>query len=142
MPSPVRETQAMLAGMKPVLSEGAYVFCNVEPRLAKALFEGATGFFAEAEGTTLVLHLARAEALGFDTRMPMRRIVLEIYSALDGVGLTAAVATALANEDIPCNVIAAFHHDHIFVPENMAEEALAVLRAVQKLAQAKTDSAK
>ena len=52
-------------------------------------------------------------------------------SALDGVGLTAAVSGALAAEAIPCNVVAAFHHDHIFVPSGMAERALAVLKALQ-----------
>ena len=54
-----------------------------------------------------------------------------------GDGRTAAVATALAEEDIPCNVIAAFHHDHIFVPGNQAEKALSVLQDVQERAQAR-----
>jgi uncharacterized protein len=63
--------------------------------------------------------------------MPMRRIVLQVFSALDGVGLTAAVATALANEGIPCNMTAGYHHDHVFVPSAMAERAVAVLRDLQ-----------
>ena len=61
----------------------------------------------------------------------MRRIVLQVFSALDGVGLTAAVATALANEGIPCNMIAGYHHDHVFVPSAMAGRAVAVLRDLQ-----------
>lgn len=125
----VRDTQAMLAGMTPVLTTGVFVFCCVERDRAATLY-------AEAEGTTLVLPLARAETLGFDTQMPMRRIVLEVYSALDGVGLTAGVATALADEAIPCNVVAAYHHDHVFVPEEMAEKALSILQALQRRAKA------
>ncbi|WP_367718742.1 ACT domain-containing protein [Nitratireductor sp. GISD-1A_MAKvit] len=76
-----------------------------------------------------------ADALGFDTEMPMRRITLNVFSALDGVGLTAGVATALAEKNIPCNVIAAFHHDHVFVPEKLADMALSVLQDVQTRAQ-------
>ncbi|QOF70735.1 ACT domain-containing protein [Aminobacter sp. SR38] len=57
----------------------------------------------------------------------MRRITLNVYSALDGVGLTAAVATALARHAIPCNMVAAYHHDHAFVPAARAEAALASL---------------
>jgi hypothetical protein len=53
-----------------------------------------------------------------------------VNCALDGVGLTAAVASALAGEGIPCNVVAAFHRDHIFVPSEAAERALAVLKAL------------
>ncbi|WP_292897749.1 MULTISPECIES: ACT domain-containing protein [unclassified Nitratireductor] len=136
MSDPVRNRQAMLEGMSPVLSEGVYVFCSVRPDTAEKLLKDAVGAFKEEEGTTLVLSLERAEALGFDTDMPMRRIVLSVYSALDGVGLTASVATALAEEDIPCNVIAAFHHDHIFVPEKQAEKAFSVLLNVQQRAEA------
>ena len=61
----------------------------------------------------------------------MRRIELTVHSALEGVGLTAAVASALAREGMPCNAVAAFHHDHIFVPSGMAEQALGVLTALQ-----------
>ena len=62
--------------------------------------------------------------------LPMRRITLSVHSALDGVGLTAAVAGALAEAGIACNMVAAFHHDHAFVPADDAEPALAVLRAL------------
>lgn len=136
MPRTVRDTQAMLAGMTPVLTTGVFVFCCVERDRAATLYAESEGVFQEEEGTTLVLPLARAETLGFDTQMPMRRIVLEVYSALDGVGLTAGVATALADEAIPCNVVAAYHHDHVFVPEEMAEKALSILQALQRRAKA------
>ena len=52
-----------------------------------------------------------------------------LFSDLEGVGLTAAVSTTLADANISCNVIAATHHDHIFVPEDRCEEAIARLRA-------------
>ena len=51
-------------------------------------------------------------------------MTLQVHSALEGVGLTAAVATTLAEAGIPCNVIAAYHHDHIFVPWERRAEAM------------------
>jgi uncharacterized protein len=87
--------------------------------------------FRENEGVSLILEQRSALAHGLDANLPMRRIVLEVLSALDGVGLTAAVATALADAKIPCNVVAAFHHDHVFVPEAEADRALAILRDLQ-----------
>lgn len=121
--SAVRDTAAMIAGMAPVLDPGAWVFCTTTgPAPPEAL---AT--FAEAEGLSLILPLEAAERLGFDAALPMRRIALTVQSALDGVGLTAAVAGALARAGIPCNMVAAFHHDHAFVPADRAEEALAIL---------------
>jgi len=130
---PVRERQAMLAGMTPVLRDGLYIFCSTDdPAIATAAAIDSLATFREDEGFALVLTEADAIRHGFDRSMPMRRIVLEVFSALDGVGLTAAVATALADEGIPCNMIAAYHHDNVFVPAAMAERAVAILEDVQR----------
>ena len=63
------------------------------------------------------------------TRSNVARITLDVNSALDGVGLTAAVAQALAARGIAANVVAGFHHDHVFVPAAQGEAALAALEA-------------
>ncbi len=135
MPDVIRDTHAMLADMTPVLKDGEFVFCATQDAdvVARAL-PLALGSFKEEEAVTLILGRTDAAALGLKETMPMRRIVLEVFSSLEGVGLTAAVASALAAENIPCNMVAAFHHDHVFVPADMAERALAVLRDVQKRA--------
>ena len=122
---PVRDTDAMIAGMDPALVPGDVAFASFPSADPGALAE-ARALVREAEGVTLVLpfgHPALPEGA-----LAMRQITLRVASALDGVGLTAAVATALAERDIPCNVIAGFHHDHLFVPADRAEEALEVLR--------------
>ena len=101
----VRDTRAMLAGMTPVLKRGSFVFCITnDPVLVEQARVAALSWFHEDEGIALILELEVAASLGFDATMPMSRIVLEVFSALDGVGLTAAVSTALASNDIPCNV--------------------------------------
>ena len=129
----IRDSQSMLAGMTPVLTEGEFVFCSInETDVIGRAMPMALGSFKEVEGLTVILARADAKALGFDDALPMRRITLEVFSALDGVGLTAGVAAALAAENIPCNMIAAYHHDHVFVPAAMAERAIAVLRELQQ----------
>lgn len=119
----------MVAGMTPVLKSGQYVFCAAGDRDWAALEPLA--MFREAEGVSLILERDAAEAAGFPVEGPMALITLNVYSALDGVGLTAAVATALARVGIACNMVAALHHDHVFVPTERAEEALAILLALQ-----------
>jgi uncharacterized protein len=129
----VRERQAMLAGMKPVLKEGVYFFCTTnDAAVAGALLHRSLVVFREDEGIALVLTGDEARQHGFDLSMPMSRIVLEVFSALDGVGLTAGVATALADYGIPCNMISAFHHDNVFVPEHMGHRAIDILENVQR----------
>ncbi|PZQ46142.1 MAG: hypothetical protein DI556_21160 [Rhodovulum sulfidophilum] len=130
-----RDRREMLANMTPVPDPETYHFCVTrDPALAARVAPAALATFREAEGITLVLPRAEAVRFGFDTGLPMTRIVLTVHSALDGVGLTAGVATALAEAGIPCNMIAAYHHDHVFVPREMAANALILLRAAQEAA--------
>jgi len=50
--------------------------------------------------------------------------------ALSAVGLTAVFAGgARGRRDSSANVVAGFHHDHVFVPLALADEALGVLSA-------------
>lgn len=122
--SPVRETAAMIRAMRPELAPGTFVFrsfadaADAAPLLAEALAS-----FREAEGLSLILPADEADP------MAMRCLTLQVHSALDGIGLTAAVAQALSEAGIPCNMVAAFHHDHVFVPAGLAERAVEVLRA-------------
>jgi hypothetical protein len=113
----------MLAGMAPVLNPGCYSYRTLAP--GEAIPEAAIGTFREAEGPSAIVPATDADPL------PLSWITLTVHSALDGVGLTAAVSGALAEAGIACNMVAAHHHDHLFVPAPDAERAMAILRALQ-----------
>lgn len=133
MPGTLHAGADMIANMTPELKSRMYVFVTINDRARIAsLTAEAIGTFHEEEGMSLILPLEVARKSSLNTDQPMRCITLNVYSALDGVGLTAAVATALGDADIPCNMVAAFHHDHVFVPADMAECALAVLVELQR----------
>lgn len=75
-PKIIRDTRAMLAGMKPTLTAGEFIFCTTgDADLIARAAPAALGWFKEDEGTTLILARADATRLGFDDAMPMRRIV-------------------------------------------------------------------
>lgn len=117
----------LIAGMSPRLMGQDWGYAT-----APALPPGLTPFatVAEDEGLTLIAPWADLRAAGLTPQGPMARITLFIHSALDAVGLTAAVSSALAAEGISANMIAGFHHDHIFVPAADAERALATLQSL------------
>jgi len=85
------------------------------------------------EGMTFVMPLSALVKCGSDVgidpaKQPyMRRITLGVHSSLEAVGLTAAVSTLLARHGISANMIAGYHHDHLFVPANDAERAVELL---------------
>ena len=123
------DLDALLAAMSPELRDGEYVFCGL--RSAGELPPGvALATFAEPDGASAIV--ARADALraGLDGEGPFRMITLRVRSGLHAVGFTAAVAGALAAAGIAANVVAAFRHDHVFVPADRAADAIGVLRAL------------
>lgn len=88
--------------------------------------------FHESEGLSAIISREQADQSGYDYDGGYRQITLEVYSDLAGVGLTAAVSTALAEAGIPANVVAAFNHDHVFVPAGLAAQALDVLERLHR----------
>ncbi|GAA2003038.1 dihydrofolate reductase [Nakamurella flavida] len=124
--TPVRDLDALLADLRPRRRAGEYVYCRVPGALVPdGLAPVVT--VTEDEGLTLVLARDGAAAGGFPAEPVLAWIELGVDSALDAVGLTAAVATALAGRGIPANVVAGYTHDHLFVPADRADEALEIL---------------
>jgi hypothetical protein len=123
----IDDLDVLLATMDPVLHPERYAFAATT-----GPSDGVEAFarIVEDEGTTLVLLHDEAVRHGLDVGFVAARITLTVHSALDAVGLTAAVATALANDGISCNVIAGYFHDHLFVADADAERALAALRSL------------
>ncbi|MEM7642748.1 MAG: ACT domain-containing protein [Pseudomonadota bacterium] len=119
--SRVTDRAAMIAGMSPELIPGDWAFVT-DPR-PKAEVPAT---IREAEGLSAIVSVSDAPA----NAPPMRQITLRVHSSLEGGGLTAAVAQALAEADIACNMVAGHHHDHAFVPARHDERAMQVLRAL------------
>jgi hypothetical protein len=137
--SGVTDLDQLLATMEPALVEGRFVYASVPAGdLEKHLFRGPIGLFREDEGVTLILPAEAAQ--GLTASPPMRMITLTVHSSLEAVGLTAAFATALTVDGISANVVAGYHHDHIFVPERDGERALETLRALSRAARKKGET--
>ena len=112
-----RDLALLLAALDPQLFPDRYSFSAAS---GSTLVEGAFALIREAEGITLI----RPDPAG-----DWARISLGVHSSLDAVGLTAALSSRLADIGISANIVAALHHDHIFVPWERRDEALAALRS-------------
>lgn len=119
------DLQEMLRTLEVDRRPGAYTFVTGGwPSLAAE----AAAIVTEAEGTTYVVTVDAAEAAGVEVGFRAVWLSLTVHSALDAVGLTAAFSKALADEGIACNVLAGYFHDHLLVPEDRADDAVAALR--------------
>lgn len=124
-----RDLRALLRSMRPKLNPGRYVFTTAPGRTVPAGLHPVVTV-TEREGLTLVLPEAEARKAGLAHDYVAGWITLRVHSALDAVGLTAAVSLALTDAGLSCNVVAGYHHDHLFVPYNRAAEAVVVLEAL------------
>ncbi len=122
-----RDLEALLRGMKPEIQDGVFVFCTIPDDQDVPAAIRPVLMFREREGTTLVMRREEADGLGLSCQFASRLITLTVHSSLDAVGFLAAITARLASAGIGVNAVSAFHHDHLFVPEDRADEALRLL---------------
>ncbi len=115
--------------MKPEHHPGSFVFCVVAD-ISSIRLEDIILFFKEDEGYTVIMEKHIADHLQFSYSFIASWISLNVHSSLEAVGFTAAFSTALSDAGISCNVVAAYHHDHIFVNKKDTEKALMVLNSL------------
>ena len=115
--------------MQPRLHSGIYVFCTLQSDAA--IPKGAICWFAETEGISVILPIETVEQHVLTIGFQAEWITLDVQSDLAAVGLTATVSGVLAKAGISCNVVAGYHHDHLFVPKGSGEVAVGLLRELQ-----------
>jgi len=116
---------AALLGLSPRLNDGRYVYTQVRTEVPAGA--DPVVVVREDEGVTLVLDQVQADELDLAYEFVAAWITLEVHSALDVVGLTAAVSYVLTGAGISANVVAGYTHDHVFVPFDRADDAMRAL---------------
>ncbi|CAN7721234.1 ACT domain-containing protein [Bradyrhizobium sp. LjRoot220] len=120
----------LLQNMKPEMHDGVFVFCSIRADQEIPATFRPVHVFREREGTTLVMRREEAESAGLSHQFASRLITLTVHSSLEAVGFLAAITGRLANAGISVNAVSAYYHDHLFVPEHRAEEALQILQGM------------
>lgn len=123
------DLSTILSKMQPILNDGNYVFVSVDHSYPLNL-RYVHGIFKEKEGITVILKKEKADELDLEYGYIASCITLNIHSALEAVGFTAAISNTLANNGISCNVVAAYYHDHIFVDKQDAHNAMEILQGL------------
>lgn len=124
------DLQRLLAGLAPELAERPRAIRS-QPA-GEAFPADAIMLFREQEGTTIIVAVDDVPVADTQDRALWAQITLRIHSSLEAVGMLAAIASALAARDIPCNAVSAYYHDHLFVPWVRREDAIDALRELSK----------
>lgn len=126
------DLEEILRGIAPRLDAGSYVFATIDKNAPVPLT--ATSMMREGEGVSLVMAERDADALGLPTTFPCRLITLTVDTSLYSVGVLATIATDLASAGISLSAVSGFHHVHLFVPSDRADEALEILERISERA--------
>ncbi|HYJ92725.1 MAG TPA: ACT domain-containing protein [Pyrinomonadaceae bacterium] len=126
----VSHLSELLRSMRPRLNEGVYVFLSVAANADNETLR-PIATCREDEGLSVIVEESQIEGTGMHVLFRAAWITLTVNSDLHAVGLTAAVARALADKGVSCNVVAAANHDHLFVPVESADAAMAALKELQ-----------
>lgn len=119
----------LLTTLSAQLVDGIYVFVTLPDNSVPESLT-ARMVFREAEGTTLIVLKAEAEAFGLAYEFPCRMITLNVHSSLEAVGFIARIATELARHEMGVNPVSGFFHDHLFVPDGREQDALRILEEI------------
>ena len=124
----ITDLQQLISKMNPILHPEHWVYCTIDASgITPEHLAQSFAIIRESESVTLITTPELARRLGYIDAEPFQRIELKVYSSLEAVGLTAAVSQCLKEHNISANVIAAYHHDHILLPQKDAHNALAAL---------------
>lgn len=129
----ITNLNTLLSSMEPQLQKEEYIFCTFpNAEITDKLYLKPRCCFHEKEGLTLIIEKNVADTNGIKYTSIFNQISLTIHSSLDAVGLTAAISKKLADKDISANVVAAYFHDHVFVPKEKAQLATKALLELQQ----------
>ncbi|MEO7065277.1 MAG: ACT domain-containing protein [Rhodanobacter sp.] len=131
----ISDLDTLLSSMRPVLNPGRFAFVTLTSGASLDL-RLVVASIREPEGLSVVLPEESALDLGLSVAFIAAWITLTVHSDLAAVGLTAAFSTAFGQAGVSCNVVAGTYHDHLFVPVEQAQMAMAVLHALQQSAAA------
>lgn len=122
--------QEVLNSMQVSCDDVEYGFAVVEPTTLIAVSE-LLGTFNEPEGLTLIATKDYLEKMSITCEGPFAKLTIDIHTSLELVGLTAVLATKLAESEVSANVVAAFYHDHVFVQYSLRQKAIDALHSLR-----------
>lgn len=122
--------QKVLASMQLGCDDTEYGFATLSDG-TDILVNDVLGTFYEAEGLTVIANIDYLKSKQYEFEGPFAKLTVEVHTSLELVGLTAVLATKLAEAEISANVVAAYFHDHVFVQYDLRSKAMDALNALK-----------
>ncbi len=123
-----KDLRKLLSAIEPCLHTNTFVFCKMSEEQFRQLAITPQCLFREEEALTVVIEQAVADRLQLPYSNCWALITCKVNSDLTAVGFLAAMSSVLAEANIPVNAVSAYFHDHLFVPKDLAKQAVTLLQ--------------
>lgn len=105
-----------------------YGFASISDK-TKVPTDEVLGTFQEIEGLTIIARVQYLKRTGLSFEGPFAKLTIDATTSLDLVGLTAFLATKLAERSISANFVAGYFHDHVFIQYGSRNKAIEILNS-------------
>lgn len=128
--SGITDLKQTLSSLKVVCDDVEYGFASLADDSAIDR-DKVLATFQENGRLAVIAPKAYLDSVGIDSEGPYAKLTIDVHTSLELVGLTAVIASKLAEHGISANVVAAFYHDHVFVQYDLREKATNLLESLK-----------
>lgn len=127
--SGLTDLKEVLSSLKVICDGIEYGFASI-PDDSGIEREKVLATFQENGRLAIIAPKSYLDSKNIDNEGPYAKLTIDVHTSLELVGLTAVMATKLAEHGISANVVAAFYHDHVFVQYKLREKAIKILEGL------------
>jgi hypothetical protein len=128
MINPISELVALFRASAAKLNQGVYVY-SIVPISTDLSRVNTIAIFNEIEGVTVIV----SEFEAIKAKLPILFRVAWITLTKPYNPRVAQLSQALRELGLSCNIVAAVYHNHLFVPVDVAAEAMERLRQAERM---------
>lgn len=126
----ITDLSQTLQSMKVACDDIQYGFASIQDETLIAR-DRVLATFHENGRLAIIAPQDYLQDLQIEHEGPYARLTIDVHTSLELVGLTAVMATKLAEAGISANVVAAFYHDHVFVQYDLRDQATSILEGLK-----------
>jgi len=128
--SGITDLRQTLQSIKVVCDDVQYGFASIQDE-TQIKTDEVLATFHENGRLAIIAPKDYPDSLSIENEGPYAKLTIDVHTSLELVGLTAVMATKLAEHGVSANVVAAFYHDHVFVQYELRQKATQLLESLK-----------
>jgi hypothetical protein len=126
----IKDLKQTLQSIKVICDDVEYGFASIEDEKLVSR-DKVLATFHENGRLAVIAPKSYLDSMSIDNEGPYAKLTIDVNTSLELVGLTAVMATKLADHGISANFVATFYHDHVFVQYDLRQKTKDLLESLK-----------